>query len=695
MHHQRGLWLGRSFCFGVWILLLAAAASAQVNPHQPGAITGPDLRLGTPRPLETIVARADKRAFTIKDLQQYLQYNAIPGFSGQVQPDQVPALPEDKLLELARWVASREKAFAEIQQSKDPKLLQFTTSGIQQVLDKVIVMYIQDTVLMADNAASSAEAVKAYYDKNKTKFRLPFSFTMRQLLLQTYEPYVVREGDTLESIAEQISGDRKLADNLRCDNGFGTARREQGKVFKPLVAGEKLLAPMNAQKAEQVRVRLEGLLKELGNGKSFEDLAKKYSEDGMKGATSDRLPSGTRPMLPEIEKQARATAVGKLSPIFRTKHGYQVIQIVSKEEERQRPLEEVRNLVAADLAQQSQRKNVEDFVTRLFDNPQLKVNYELFAKGDSLTTSTVIASVGKAPVEWQLVKAQWESNNRPTDPVQIKNLLKRVSAFNILLAREWAQPLLADRQSTLSQQVRLACDGFMGSSLISKTAAERIQKQLTPERTRSYYEKHKEKNYRIPVMVGFASMVLGLEPEELKLKDKERDAAVAKLVARMKEALARVSTPASFINEAALINQSLRSRGYDPPEAEKPVPISQIGEPAIKEALLSLKPGQWSQPLIVDRAQVYSLLLRERQPERQMTYMQARDRVMYDIYKETINDNTRQVEDEYLKKSNFQFVLNPAPASAKKAAPGNAKDNVAGPAMKEKAKGKSKKSKEE
>ena len=72
------------------------------------------------------------------------------------------------------------------------------------------------------------------------------------------------------------------------------------------------------------------ILKRINKGKSFEDMARKFSScpSGRKGGDLGYFGKGQ--MVPEFEKAAFNMEVGQVSPPVRTQFGYHIIKVVDR-----------------------------------------------------------------------------------------------------------------------------------------------------------------------------------------------------------------------------------------------------------------------------------------------------------------------------------------------------------------------------
>lgn len=79
---------------------------------------------------------------------------------------------------------------------------------------------------------------------------------------------------------------------------------------------------------EQAKAKAEDLRKQIVGGASFEELAKKESDDVGSGARGGDLGEfGRGQMVPEFEKAAFEAKVGEVTPVVKTQFGYHIIKV--------------------------------------------------------------------------------------------------------------------------------------------------------------------------------------------------------------------------------------------------------------------------------------------------------------------------------------------------------------------------------
>lgn len=114
-----------------------------------------------------------------------------------------------------------------------------------------------------------------------------------------------------------------------------------------------------------LKAKADDILKQLKNGASFEELAKKYSDDkgsGEKGGDLDWIVKGQM-QVPEFENAAFSLKPMELSGVVTSSLGYHIIQVLAKEPARVKPFDEVK----AGLADELKKENLADKVQSIAD----------------------------------------------------------------------------------------------------------------------------------------------------------------------------------------------------------------------------------------------------------------------------------------------------------------------------------------
>jgi len=171
------------------------------------------------------------------------------------------------------------------------------------------------------------EELKAFYEKNKEKYKVPEGVKLRHILI-----YVPKEADE--------------------------KTREKALV-----------------KARQIR-------NQLLKGAKFEELAKIHSDD-----TTSRERGGDLGILrkgetiPEFEKEVFKLKPGEISQPIKSVYGYHLVKVEKKLPEEIMPFEKVKEEVKEDLRKEKERKEIETLLKELQQKYQPKIYLDTGSEG--------------------------------------------------------------------------------------------------------------------------------------------------------------------------------------------------------------------------------------------------------------------------------------------------------------------------
>jgi len=172
--------------------------------------------------------------------------------------------------------------------------------------------------------------IKAYYEQNKAKFQIPEKRVIRYALLdltQLRQNTVVTD-DELRVVYQQ---------NIQ---QFQVPNRVHAQHILLMTVGGKT----DAEVAE-IKKKAEDILAQAKKkGASFEDLAKKYSEDpGSKAKGGDLGWVLQGQTVPEFEKAAFSLNKGEISDLIKTQYGFHIIKVLDKETAHTKTFDEVKD----------------------------------------------------------------------------------------------------------------------------------------------------------------------------------------------------------------------------------------------------------------------------------------------------------------------------------------------------------------
>ncbi len=125
---------------------------------------------------------------------------------------------------------------------------------------------------------------------------------------------------------------------------------------------------------EQAKAKAEDLRKQIVGGASFEDLAKKESDDTGSGSNGGELGEfGRGQMVPEFEKAAFEAKPGDVTPVVRTQFGYHIIKV---EEHSNTPFAQVK----ATLEKQERQTRLQSTLDKMKADAKVTYNDAYFAE---------------------------------------------------------------------------------------------------------------------------------------------------------------------------------------------------------------------------------------------------------------------------------------------------------------------------
>jgi peptidyl-prolyl cis-trans isomerase D len=192
--------------------------------------------------------------------------------------------------------------------------------------------------------------IKASYEKNKAKYQVP-------------ERRVVRYGLVDASQARQavqVSDDELKVEYQQNIQQYQVPNRVHVEHILFMTVGKP------DAEVEEIRKKAEDVLKQVKKGGSFEDLAKKNSEDpGTKDKGGDLGWIIQGQTVPEFEKTAFSLPKGAVSDLVKTQYGFHIIKVLDKETAHTKSFEEVKDSLRAPLLLSKADKLASDTADKL------------------------------------------------------------------------------------------------------------------------------------------------------------------------------------------------------------------------------------------------------------------------------------------------------------------------------------------
>jgi peptidyl-prolyl cis-trans isomerase C len=147
-------------------------------------------------------------------------------------------------------------------------------------------------------------------------------------------------------------------------------------------------------KASHILVKTEAeaqdVIKKLGKGAKFDELAKKLSDDkgsALNGGDLGFFAAGE--MLPEFEKVAFSLEKGKLSAPVNTKYGYHVIMVTDVKTDEVIEFDKVKNMVRQKLSGNKQKQVFENYYAGIKKNHKVDIDPKMLGEFKSMVTAAV------------------------------------------------------------------------------------------------------------------------------------------------------------------------------------------------------------------------------------------------------------------------------------------------------------------
>ncbi len=158
-------------------------------------------------------------------------------------------------------------------------------------------------------------------------------------------------------------------------------------------------AKADAKTVAAAQAKADDILKQLKAGGNFAELAKKYSDDpGSKtqGGELGFIQHGTT--VPEFDRTAFGLQPGQLSGVIRTQFGFHILQVEEKQPAHVKSIDEVHDLIMANLMQQAQSAAAQKYVAKLQAEAQ-QGGLQKMAEANhlQLVTTEPLAQAGVVP----------------------------------------------------------------------------------------------------------------------------------------------------------------------------------------------------------------------------------------------------------------------------------------------------------
>lgn len=226
---------------------------------------------------------------------------------------------------------------------------EFYTNMKQQAGKQVLNNMVLEKILIKNYKVDNKEVDKKY-DEMKKKYGDQFETLLKQKS--------IKEENIKNSIRAQIAQEKAIEATI--------TDKELKENYKPEITASHILVK-DEETAKKVK-------EELNQGKSFEDLAKQYSEDtASKESGGDLGHIEPGKMVKEFEEAAYKLKKDEVSEPIKTQFGYHIIKVTEIKE--QKPFDEVKNDIKKSLVQKKSQdaQFMNDFVMKEVQKADVKI----------------------------------------------------------------------------------------------------------------------------------------------------------------------------------------------------------------------------------------------------------------------------------------------------------------------------------
>ena len=519
-----------------------------------------------------------------------------------------------------------------------------TLANYETEKNQILSRMVQAREVDAKMPEPTPQEIEQCYTRNTAAFKAPFSFSIRHILVSTYQEVESKPGDTLESIATKISGDASKVDYILVDDDTGSPRAPtyssgDRTLIKPLEPGEHLLVPMSETDKQKKRGKMELAMQALKAGDNFTSVCLRFSENDAKGAIIEGADQAGRPVLPLVAENVKATPEGKYTPIFETKHGYNIMLVVKKTDEGVPPLKEAEETVKQYLKARKRAEMLDQFTRDLYKTPELKIDFARMKAPDTPSNTVVVRLGDKSYIRDSFLAKELGKTDKDMRDEDLWPQIRANSRLKADLLTLRAQQLGIDKTPECQAKMVSVPDRILRNGWL-EVLRKRIETEtITPKKAREFFENNRQE-FSVPPTYTFCLLSIKAEkntPEAVRAAESKAGELVrdARTLDDFKALVQKQGERIPGMNETGLVENR--------PEELLP--------PKLAAAMRNLQPGQTTPPTYVEPYIMVARLIKTA-PGREATYEEAKERLPELIPQLKLARFPKEQVDELLKEAN-------------------------------------------
>lgn len=504
-----------------------------------------------------------------------------------------------------------------------------------------------------------ADLLERYEADKETRHTVPENWLVQELFLSGYELHEVKEGETLDSVARDISGAADAAARILRADALHYFRKAPGEaagksITHPLKPGEQLFVPVSKDEETSKAALAAELLKKARAGEDFTKIVEEHTDVPGNNRAAPFVPDFHLMHAP-LAEFIRRGKTDDVSDVIRGPHGLHILKVVDHQTTTVRPFDEVkgRMLVPADSESVYAELVRKEVLDELREKHGVKIDTELLKRdtidgekpvpGDTplVTGTDFVYTVDEfrkdlAPTmrSWDAMTFQERQELVRTAPEVVKHLIGRDA-----------------REMKLDQAPEFV--EALQSKALMEVVAEYMRRESAKRTEPSeadyldYYRKNIDR-YTEPARVTLREITKRVNPSQ---PPAARAQAVEKARTELTRIREQIRTAEDFEQMARRESQSIatRSRG-----GLLGTVAADFRGPTVKNVIDQLDPGQVSEPFLYG-AEMMILKMDAETPPSPKPYEEVAGRVKNDYTRDVPRKQQQDRRTKLLEEAGFEL----------------------------------------
>ena len=237
---------------------------------------------------------------------------------------------------------------------------------------------IEDKLILSEAKRKQVGVKDEEVDQTMTDIRN--KFPSREAFLQSLEEQGLTEKKIWNRFRDQLMTQRLVAYEVK--SRISVSPGDVNEYYKThsdeFIEGDKvrlqqILVRVGSRTEEEAKAFAESLIEQMKQGKSFEELAKAYSEgaEAKEGGEMGWVEKGQ--LLGEIDENVFALESGGVAPPIKSSLGYHIFRVVEKKQYSVKPLSEVRSKIMDVIFKRKLKERLESWLQTLKKNAYISI----------------------------------------------------------------------------------------------------------------------------------------------------------------------------------------------------------------------------------------------------------------------------------------------------------------------------------